>query len=391
MRPKQFGMESTPNGLNRLLEAFGTVEDPRIERSKLYPLIEILFLTISAVLSGFEDWDEIVDFGEEKFDWLRKYLSYENGIPSHDTVNRVISMIDYRVFESCFINWATMGIELPQGTVISIDGKKLRGSATKKEQQTPRAQGGKSAIHLVHAWCHELQLCLAQYKTDAKSNEITAIPVILDFLEISGCIITVDAMGCQKTIAEKIVDKDADYIMGLKDNREALSLAAFTAFSEQEEQTNADKELWEVKNHGRKESRLCRVLPAEMLPSWGQVPDWKGLKSIVQIQSQRTILSTGAIEYETRYYISSLSVDAPTFNRLIRSHWNVENQLHWSLDVIFGEDLSRKRIRNAAQNFSTIRKMALNLLKTQNEKISVNRKRNKCALSDHYREKTLGF
>lgn len=382
-------MESTQNRLNSLLEAFRSVEDPRIDRSKLYPLIEILFLTTSAVLSGFEEWDEIVDFGEEKFDWLRKYLSYENGIPSHDTVNRVISMIDYRMFEECFINWATMDIELPHGTVISIDGKKLRGSATKKEQQTPHAQGGKSAVHLVHAWCHELQLCLAQYKTETKSNEITAIPIVLDFLEISGCIITLDAMGCQKTIAEKIVDKGGDYIMGLKDNQEALGLAAFTAFSEQEEQANSDKELWEVKNHGRKESRLCRVLPAEMLPAWGEALNWKGLKSVVQIQSQRMVISTGVIENEIRYYISSLTVDASAFNRLIRSHWNVENQLHWSLDVIFGEDQSRKRIRNAAQNFSTIRKMALNLLKAQPEKISVNRKRNKCALSDQYREKTL--
>jgi predicted transposase YbfD/YdcC len=244
-------MESTQNRLSSLLEAFRSVEDPRIDRSQLYPLIEILLLLItSAMLSGYEEWDEIVDFGEEKLAWLRKYLAYENGIPSHDTVNRVISMIDYRMFEKCFINWATMDIELPQGTVISIDGKKLRGSATKKEQQTPHAQGGKSAVHSVHAWCHELQLCLTQYKTDTKSNEITAIPVILDFLEIPDCIITVDAMGCQKTIAEKIVDKGGDYIMGLKDNQEALSLAAFTAFSEQEEQANADKELWEVKNHG---------------------------------------------------------------------------------------------------------------------------------------------
>lgn len=384
-------MESEQTPVVGLINALGSVEDPRIDRSKIYPLIEVLFLTTSAVLSGFEDWDEIVDFGQEKIEWLRKYLPYENGIPSHDTVNRVISLIDHRVFEECFINWATMDIELSEGTVISIDGKKLRGSATKKEQQTAHAQGGKSALHIVHAWCHELQLCLAQYQTDTKSNEITAIPVILDFLEISGCIITLDAMGCQKTIAEKIVDKGADYIMSLKDNQEALSLAAFTAFSEQDKTANADKELWEVKNHGRKESRLCRVLPAETLPEWAQTPDWKGLKSIVEIQSQRTVLSSSIVENETRYYISSLTKDAPAFNRLIRSHWNVENQLHWTLDVIFGEDQSRKRIRNAAQNFSTIRKIALNLLKAQSEKISVNRKRNKCALSDQYREKTLGI
>jgi predicted transposase YbfD/YdcC len=350
-----------------------------------------LFLNISAVLSGFEEWEEIADFGEEKLDWLRKYLPYANGIPSHDTINRVTSLIDYRSFEKCFINWATMDIKLPQGTVISLDGKKLRGSATKKEQQTAHAQGGKSSIHLVHAWCHELQLCLAQYKTDTKSNEITAIPEILDFLEISGCIITIDAMGCQKTIAEQIIDKEADYIFGLKDNQEALSLAVFTAFDEHGKYAEGSKSAQAGKNHGREESRTCRVLPAEMLPNWAQTEDWKGLKSVIEIQAQRTILASGVIENETRYYISSLVVNASAFNVLIRSHWNIENQLHWSLDVIFGEDQSRKRIRNVAQNFAMIRKMALNLLKSQPEKISVNRKRNRCALSDQYREKTLGF
>jgi predicted transposase YbfD/YdcC len=384
-------MESEQNPVGSLINSLRSVEDPRIDRSKIYPLIEILFLTTSAVLCGFEDWDEIVDFGEEKIAWLRKYLPYDHGIPSHDTVNRVISLIDHRVFEECFINWATMGIELPQGTVISIDGKKLRGSATKKEQQTAHSQGGKSAVHIVHAWCQEFQLCLAQYQTDAKSNEITAIPVVLDFLEISGCIVTLDSMGCQKKIAEKIIQKEADYIMGLKDNQEALSLAAFTAFSENDEQANINKNLREEQNHGRKESRLCRVLSAEMLPEWAQTSEWKGIKSIVEIQSQRTIMASGVVQTETRYYISSLATDAQVFNRLVRSHWSVENQLHWTLDVVFGEDQSRKRARNAAQNFSTIRKIALNLLKTQNEKISVNRKRNRCALSDQYREKTLGI
>jgi predicted transposase YbfD/YdcC len=384
-------MEREQNAVGGLIAALRSVEDPRIDRSKIYPLIEILFLTTSAVLSGFEEWEEVVDFGEEKLSWLRKYLPYENGIPSHDTVNRVISLIDHRVFEACFVNWATMEIELPQGTVISLDGKKIRGSASKKEQQTSHAQGGKSALHIVHAWCHDLQLCLAQYQTDSKSNEITAIPVILDLLEISGCIITLDAMGCQKKISEKIVDKEADYIMGLKDNQEALSLGAFTAFSEHGKQANKDKDLWEVKDHGRKESRLCRVLSAETLPEWAKTLDWKGLKSVIEIQSKRFVTSTGVEQTETRYYISSLTLNAQSFNRLIRSHWNIENQLHWTLDVVFGEDRSRKRIRNAAQNFSTIRKLALNLLKAKSEKISVNRKRNKCALSDQYREKIIGI
>jgi predicted transposase YbfD/YdcC len=382
-------MEEKQTSLERFEESFGSVKDPRIDRSKLYPLIEILFLTVTAVLSGFEEWEEIADFGAEKLNWLRKYLAYEHGIPSHDTINRVISMIDHRSFESCFINWATMDIELPEGTVISIDGKKLRGSATKKDQQTAHSQGGKSAVHLVHAWCHDLQLCLAQYQTESKSNEITAIPVVLDFLEISGCIITLDAMGCQKAIAEKIVDKNADYIFSLKDNQESLSLATFTAFETHNKQAEANRDERATKDHGRKESRVCSVLPAHLLPEWANKDEWKGLASIIQIQAQRTILSTGVVENETRYYISSLAVDTSTFNNLIRSHWNIENQLHWSLDVVFGEDQSRKRIRNAAANFAIIRKIALNLLKAIDERISINRKRNKCAMSDQYREKTL--
>lgn len=388
---KDITMEESRTALTSLLDSLRTVEDPRIDRSKLYPLIEVLFLSISAVLSGFEDWDEIADFGEEKLAWLRKYLPYENGIPSHDTLNRVISLIDYRCFEKCFIDWATMDIELPEGTLISIDGKNLRGSATKKEQQTPHAQGGKAAIHLVHAWCHELQMCLAQYKTDTKSNEITAIPVLLDFLEISGCIVSIDAMGCQKSIAEKITEKQADYIFGLKNNQEKLSLAVFTAFEDHHQEAELGKDLQEGQNHGRKEQRVCRVLPAKLLPDWAQASDWAGLASIIEIQTRRTILASGVTEIEIRYYISSLVANSKAFNLLVRSHWNIENQLHWTMDVIFGEDKSRKRIKNAAQNFSTIRKMALNLLKAQNEKISVNRKRNKCALSDQYREKTFGF
>jgi predicted transposase YbfD/YdcC len=388
---KIIAMEESRTALTSLLDSFRTVEDPRIDRSKLYPLIEVLFLSISAVLSGFEDWDEIADFGEEKLTWLRKYLPYENGIPSHDTLNRVISLIDYRSFEKCFIDWATMDIELPEGTLISIDGKNLRGSATKKELQTPRVQGGKAAIHLLHAWCHEFQMCLAQYKTDTKSNEITAIPAVLDLLEISGCIVSIDAMGCQKSIAEKIAEKNADYIFGLKDNQETLSLAVFTAFEEHHQEAELGKNLQEGQNHGRKEQRVCRVLPANLLPDWAQAADWAGLASIVEIQTRRTIMTSGVTEIEIRYYVSSLIANSEAFNLLIRSHWNIENQLHWTLDVIFGEDKSRKRVKNAAQNFSTLRKMALNLLKAQNEKISVNRKRNKCALSDQYREKTFGF
>lgn len=372
-----------------LIDSFSPLKDPRIDRSKVYPLMEIIFLSVCAVLSGFEEWDEIVDFGEEKLNWLRKYLPYAHGIPSHDTLNRVISLVDDRVFEQCFIDWVDMSITLPHGVSIHLDGKGLSRSATIKEQQTPRATGGKGAVHILHAWCSELQVCLGQYRTEAKSNEITAIPALLDMLEISGCLITIDAMGCQKTIAEKIIAKDADYLLGVKDNQKTLNLGVFTAFNEQTDTILIDTQ--KDQNHGRKEVRNCRVLPATTLPDWAHGADWNGLKTLIEIHSERHVMATGVLEKETRYYVSSLVGDAEAFNQLVRSHWNIENQLHWTLDVQFGEDDSRKRIRNAAQNFSTIRKIVLNLLKANSEKISIHRKQNKCAMSDSYREKILGF
>jgi predicted transposase YbfD/YdcC len=360
-----------------------------MDRRKLYPLVEVLFLTVSAVLSGFEDWDEIADFGEEKLDWLRKYLPYENGIPSHDTVNRVVSMIDYRSFELCFMDWANSNVEFPLGAVISLDGKKVRGSATKREQQLPHIEGGKSAVHLVHAWCNDLQMCLAQYKTEQKSNEITAIPVVLDLLEVEGCVITIDAMGCQRHIAEQIVDKGADYVLALKDNQEALSVGAYSAFSEHGKRADKWMARTVERGHGREEVRECRVLPADLLPEFSGREYWKGIKSIIEVRSDRRVNASGNKSSDTRYYISSLEAGPERFNELVRAHWGIENGLHWSLDVQFGEDSSRKRIRNAAQNFATIRKMVINLLKAHDEKISINRKRNKCAMSDHYREKIL--
>ncbi len=382
-------MEKRPVQYRSLIDSFAKLEDPRIERRKLYPLMEIVFLSICAVLSGFEDWDEVVDFGQEKLEWLRKYLPYEHGIPSHDTLNRVISLLNSRAFEACFIDWVEMSISLPNGVAIHLDGKSISRSATIRQQQSARSKGGKGAVHILHAWCSELQVCLGQYKTDAKSNEITAIPALLDLLEINGCLITIDAMGCQKGIAQKVIEKEADYLLGLKSNQEMLYEATSAAFDETPEDLQTDIQV--EQDHGRKEVRRCRILPAAVLEKWGLTTGWEGLKSLIEIRSERHITASGALERETRYYLSGLTGTPAAFNRLVRSHWNIENQLHWSLDMQFGEDDSRKRIRNAAQNFSTIRKIALNLIKATPEKISVQRKRNKAALSDLYREKLLGF
>lgn len=382
-------MESK-NGCEALIFSFEGLEDARGGPSIQYPLIEIIFLTVCSVLSGFSDWDEIVDFGKEKLGWLRQYLPYKNGIASHDTLNRVMGMIDARAFERCFVDWARMRIELPKGVVINLDGKRLRSSATKQEQQTAHKNGGKSAVHLVEAWCGAFQMCLAQYQTADKSNEITAIPVILDWLELKGSVVTIDAMGCQRSIASKIVDKEADYILALKENQEGLFLAVAEAFDFVAiDEGSPDFFERAERGHGRIEKRTCRVLSVDKVPWWGDATEWKGLRSVIEINSERTILASNQRQTEKRYYISSLQSGAADLCQKIREHWQIENQLHWTMDVVLGEDESRKRSRNSAQNFGLVRRIALNILKNHPEKISVNRKMNKCAMSDAYRETLL--
>jgi len=368
-------MEST-NHFEELKAAFSGLEDPRIDRTKLYPLMEIIFLTVSAVISGCQAWDEIADFGEAKLEWLRRYLPFENGVPSHDTVNRVISRIDYRAFEESFIYWTNTLLQLPEGALISLDGKTLRGSID--------SYHNKAAIHLVNAWCNDVQLVLGQYQTEAKSNEITAIPQLLDLLAIQGSIITIDAMGCQKNIAEKIIDRQADYILALKANQSELleEVSSLFEFLPAAVQEQVDKD------HGRIETRHCQVI-SDL--SWmPETPEWKGLKTVVKIQSKRELLATGEVNTQTRYYISSLNRSPEFFNNAIRGHWGIENRLHWSMDVVFAEDLSRKRVDNAAQNFAIIRKIGQNLLKMEtSKKISLNRKMKLAAMQDDYRQRIL--
>ena len=385
--------------LQSLVTVFEGVPDFRIDRHKKYTLGEILFLTLSAVISGFTEWEEIADFGEEKLGWLRGFYLYENGTPSHDTINRVVSLLDYRAFEEHFIRWATQDIKLPDGTVINVDGKKLRGSATKKEQQTPHSEGGKVAVHLVQAWCNELQLCLGQYKTEDKSNEITAIPALLEWLDVRGCIITIDAMGCQKAIAQQIIKQEADYVLGLKNNHSKLLEDVKGLFeqagiiTEQELKLEMEPEHLQEqtsRGHGRLEKRVCRILPAYLLGEEFQL-EWAGLQSIVEITAHRYVMASGQFSLERRYYISSLNSGATEFNQIVRSHWAIENNLHWSLDVQFKEDQSRKRAHNAAANFAIILRFALSLLKKYPEKISIHRKQNKSAMSDKYREQIMGI
>lgn len=360
------------------IQHFGDIPDPRVERTKKHKLIDILFITLAAVLCGCDEWEEIQAYGERKENWLRKYIELPHGIPSHDTINRVISVLDPKVLQEHFVQWVRSIATLSEGEVVSIDGKRLCGSG----------QAGKEAIvHMVSAWSNANNLVLGACKVDDKTNEITAIPKLLAMLDLAGCIITIDAMGCQTEIAEQIVDHQAHYVLAVKDNQAHLLDDIKEAFSHQRPATiNVD--VQSNLGHGRIEKRTCRVITDTDWVCKSRA--WKGLASLVELTAERTDKKTGAYQKEVRYYISDLVQNAKAFNGLIRSHWGIENRQHWTLDVAFSEDQSRKRAGNAAENFATINRLALNLLTSDTTtKASIKRKRKMAGWDDHYLEQLL--
>lgn len=316
-------------------------------------------------------------YGLEKEDFLKTFLILDNGIPSHDTFNRVFSAIDPKQFERCFINWVKELASLNDKEVVSIDGKTIRGAKSK---------GKKSPYHILSAWSSEQNIVLGQVKTDEKSNEIKAIPELLKALCLNNTVIPIDAMGCQESIAKDIIDKEADYILAVKENQKQLHQDIQDEFRFAK---NIEISTNDNLDHGRIETRICSVVSDfQFIPSKNK---WKGLKSVIQIKSTREFKnSEKPTEKATRYYISSLEAKAEDFQKAIRSHWGIENKLHWVLDVAFSEDASRKRTGNAAQNFSILLKITLNLLKNDKSvKIGVKGKRLKAAWSNSYLLKIL--
>lgn len=362
--------------MSTIIEHFSSLPDPRTkEHKKEHKLIDILFITIAAVICGAEDWNDIEFYGQEKEGWLKTILELPCGIPSHDTFNRVFSLIDPAELQRCFISWVQSIAKISEGEVISIDGKRMCNSGE---------QGKKAIIHMVSAWSNENSMVLGQLKVSDKSNEITAIPALLDLLMVKGCWITIDALGCQKDIAAKIKSKDAEYILAVKDNQGNLHDDIKDAFTH-----GVTEQVHEQSNlgHGRIEKRTCRVITAM---EWiCKSEDWQGLQTLIEIKSERTIKATGVKETQTRHYISSALSTAKKFNETIREHWGIENNLHWMLDVAFNEDNSMKRAGNAAENFSVITKIALNAVKQSELKkgatrISVKSKRKKAGWSNEY-------
>lgn len=356
-------------------EILSGIKDPRIARCKKHLLEDIIVLTVIAVICGAEGWETIEEFGKSKKDFLKNILQLANGVPSHDTIERLFKRLDSNSFEKCFIEWTNRIQNKSEGRIISIDGKSVNGS-----RDTPK---GKYAIHMVSAWCGENQLVLGQIKTEAKINEIEAIKQLIELLDIAGSTVTIDAMGCQKEIAKQIIDKQADYILAVKDNQRSLHQQIQSSF---QETTPADTDTQQEKDHGRIEERICEVI---YNMKWLEnEDDWVGLKSLIRVTAVRTV--NNQTSREARYFISSKKETAEYFNMAIRNHWGIENSLHWVLDVQFNEDRARKRKDNAAENFTIVRRIALNTIKRHKYKrLGVNNRRLMAAWDEGYLKKIL--
>lgn len=372
-------------GIGSIAKHFGKVNDPRIERTKRHKLLDILLIAICGVICGADSWVDIELFGKSKLEWLRTFLPLPNGIPSHDTFGRVFANLNPEEFEKSFLEWVQAISELTQGQVIAIDGKQLRGSQD--------GESGKNAIYMVSAWATENELVLGQRKVDEKSNEITAIPKLLKLLEISGCIVTIDAIGTQTKITKTIIEQNGDYLLAVKENQGNLYEDIQALFEEDQSYEFADAPYDYAKTvnkgHGRIEIRQCwAISDPEYLAQIRERERWHGLKSLVMIVSERRIGEVS--EIQTRYFMSSLDAQAEKILKVKRSHWGIENRLHWVLDIAFNEDHSRVRIENAPQNFAVLRHMALNLLKQEKTvKAGIKAKRLKCGWDADYLLKVL--
>lgn len=334
---------------------FEGLKDPRVDRTRRHELKDIVVTSVLAVICGADGWSDIVQFAQDRQEWLGTFLELPNGIPCDDTFRRVFAALDPEQFQVCFLSWVQSLVGGTDGKLVAIDGKTVRHSFAGEE--------GKGPLHLVSAWVAENQVVLGQVATDQKSNEITAIPTLLELLDLQGATITIDAMGCQKAIAEKIMDGGGDYILALKDNHPTLHQEVEQFFecaqAEAFRDPRCDQDETVDGGHGRVEVR--RVYVSDDIDWMAEKPAWKGLRSVVMVESERSVGNNTS--YERRYYLSSLPADAPVLGERIRGHWGIENQLHWVLDMAFDEDRSRIRRGHGPDNFALLRKIALNLLK----------------------------
>jgi predicted transposase YbfD/YdcC len=359
---------STPSRPRSLVAHFADLPDPRVRRTRRHALSDILVITLCAVICGADDWASVARFGHAKRKWFRSFLALPHGIPSHDTFGRVFAALDPEAFKAAFVAWAATVAEVLPGDVIAIDGKTLR--------RTFDAAAGKAAIHMVSAWATAQGVCLGQVKTDAKSNEITAIPKLLQVLALRGRVVTIDALGCQTAIARAIHAQGGDYVLSLKGNQTRLHEDIRTFFLDAEAHAFAGTPHTTAETvdggHGRVEIR--RAWATDDLGWLADRRRWPGLRSVVRVDAERTV---GAhTSRETRFFLTSLPPDAATLARIVRSHWAIENGLHWVLDVALQQDQTRIRTGHAPENLAILQHIALNLLKLdRTETLGIKNKR----------------
>jgi predicted transposase YbfD/YdcC len=362
------------------LEAcFGDLPDPRVVGRCDHKLIDMVVIAICAVITGAESWVEVETFGNMKQAWLKTFLELPYGIPVHDTFGRVFAALDAEAFQSSFAHWVEGVFTATRGQVVAMDGKCVRRSHDKSI--------GKDAIHMVSAWASATGIVMGQRKVDAKSNEITAIPELLRVLNVAGCIVTIDAMGCQTAIAQAIRDEKADYVLRVKGNQGNLQqdIQDWFAYADQVQFANMQHTYHEIvnKEHGRIEIRRCWALADVLAFDYIRHYDgWVDLQTIVRVHRERRFADK--VERETAFYISSLPHHAPLLLNAIRSHWGIENSFHWVLDMTFGEDDSRIRTGDSPQNMAVLRHLALNILKNDKSKGSLRQKRYQAALDDTF-------
>ena len=373
-----------------LISCLNEVDDPRINRRRDHRLIDILMIGACCLICGGEGFTDMETFGNAQHQWLKRFLELPNGIPTHDTFNRVFSAIDPKQFMECFVRWTQSLRGALGGEIVAIDGKALR-----------RARSKDGAIaYIVSAWATRNGLSLGQVKVDDKSNEITAIPKLLRILDLAGCIVTIDAMGCQKQIARKIIEADADYVLALKSNQGNAEKEVRSVFDDwvppdpalpprHAKHPHLDSFTTVDGDHGRVETR--RYWISEQIDWFEDKGIWEGLRSIAMVESVRDI--NGNRSYERRCYLTSIAPQAERFASACRGHWGIENPLHWVMDVVFREDDSRARTGNAAENLAALRRMALNMLKTEKTKptLSIRRKRLMAGWNTDYLLKILGI
>ena len=360
-----------------LMSHLRILEDPRDATKVRHKLLDIVAISVAAVIAGADNWVDVAQFAKSKEAWLGEFLGLEHGIPSHDTFRRVFSLLQPEAFEACFRAWVTSMRQVVPGEIVAIDGKSLRRSHDRA--------AGLGPLHLVSAWAADSRLVLGQVATEQKSNEITAIPRLLDLLALKGCIVTIDAMGCQTKIAEQIIDAGADYVLALKGNQSTLAEEVEEAFidADASDYANSDVDVFETVEHahGRQERRRYTVLGD--LNGLSRQGLWKGLDAIGMVESERQI--DGRTSRECRFYLGSIGTDAKQFAHAVRAHWGIENGLHWTLDVAFREDESRLRDPSGRENFAVLRHMALTRLKNdKSTKTGIKNRRLKAGWDNTY-------